>query len=48
MGSVIKNFWSDFLSEGTIRNYLSAILDKLHLLYSTQLAIFYLKTKDAD
>lgn len=37
-----------FLSEGTIRNYLSTILDKLHLRDRTQLAIFYLKTKDAD
>ncbi|MFZ1777521.1 MAG: response regulator transcription factor [Lactococcus raffinolactis] len=37
-----------FLSEGTIRNYLSTILDKLHLRDRTQLAIFYLTTKDAD
>lgn len=32
-----------FLSEGTIRNYLSAILDKLQLRDRTQLAIFYYK-----
>ncbi|GFH43420.1 DNA-binding response regulator [Lactococcus hodotermopsidis] len=32
-----------FLSEGTIRNYLSAILDKLALRDRTQLAVFYLK-----
>lgn len=30
-----------FLSEGTVRNYLSAILDKLSLRDRTQLAIFY-------
>ena len=30
-----------FLSEGTVRNYLSAILDKLNLRDRTQLAIFY-------
>ncbi len=30
-----------FLSEGTIRNYLSTILDKLQLRDRTQLAIFY-------
>ncbi|GAX46593.1 response regulator [Pseudolactococcus reticulitermitis] len=35
-----------FLSEGTIRNYLSTILDKLNLRDRTQLAIFYLKTKN--
>ena len=32
-----------FLSEGTIRNYLSIILEKLNLRDRTQLAIFYLK-----
>lgn len=32
-----------FLSEGTIRNYLSNILDKLSLNNRTQLAIFYYK-----
>ena len=32
-----------FLSEGTIRNYLSTILDKLGLENRTQLAIFYYK-----
>lgn len=31
-----------FLSEGTVRNYLSSILDKLDLRDRTQLAIFYL------
>lgn len=30
-----------FLSEGTIRNYISTILDKLYLRDRTQLAIFY-------
>lgn len=34
-----------FLSEGTIRNYISIILDKLHLRDRTQLAIFYYKGK---
>jgi DNA-binding NarL/FixJ family response regulator len=34
-----------FLSEGTVRNYLSAILEKLDLRDRTQLAVFYLKTK---
>ena len=32
-----------YLSEGTIRNYLSAILEKLELRDRTQLAVFYLK-----
>lgn len=32
-----------FLSEGTVRNYLSTILDKLNLRDRTQLAVFYLK-----
>ncbi len=32
-----------FLSEGTVRNYLSTILEKLDLRDRTQLAIFYLK-----
>lgn len=32
-----------FLSEGTVRNYLSSILDKLNLRDRTQLAVFYLK-----
>lgn len=32
-----------FLSEGTVRNYLSSILEKLDLRDRTQLAIFYLK-----
>ena len=30
-----------FLSEGTVRNYLSVILEKLSLRDRTQLAIFY-------
>ena len=34
-----------FLSEGTVKNYLSAILDKLDLRDRTQLAVFYLKGK---
>lgn len=34
-----------FLSEGTVRNYLSAILDKLNLRDRTQLAVFYFKNK---
>lgn len=32
-----------YLSEGTVRNYLSTILDKLSLRDRTQLAIFYYK-----
>ncbi|MDY3249929.1 MAG: response regulator transcription factor [Candidatus Choladocola sp.] len=36
-----------FLSEGTVRNYLSIILEKLHLRDRTQLAVFYLKTGQA-
>lgn len=35
-----------FLSEGTVRNYLSAILEKLELHNRTQLAIFYYKHKN--
>ncbi|MEK6265475.1 MAG: response regulator transcription factor [Clostridium sp.] len=34
-----------FLSEGTIRNYISAILEKLNLRDRTQMAIFYYKNK---
>lgn len=34
-----------YLSEGTVRNYLSAVLDKLELRDRTQLAVFYLKNK---
>ena len=30
-----------FLSEGTVRNYISSILDKLSLRDRTQLAVFY-------
>lgn len=36
---------SSFLSEGTIRNYISVILEKLELRDRTQLAIFYYKHK---
>lgn len=32
-----------YLSEGTVRNYISAILEKLNLRDRTQLAIYYLK-----
>ena len=35
-----------FLSEGTVRNYISTILEKLELRDRTQLAIFYYKNKD--
>jgi DNA-binding NarL/FixJ family response regulator len=34
-----------FLSEGTVRNYISVILEKLSLRDGTQLAIFYYKNK---
>lgn len=34
-----------FLSEGTVRNYLSAILEKLDLRDRTQLAVFYYRQK---
>jgi len=34
-----------YLSEGTVRNYVSAILEKLDLRDRTQLAIFYMKRK---
>ena len=34
-----------FLSEGTVRNYISAILEKLALRDRTQLAVFYYKNK---
>ena len=34
-----------FLSEGTVRNYLSVILEKLELRDRTQLAIFYYKNR---
>jgi DNA-binding NarL/FixJ family response regulator len=34
-----------FLSEGTVRNYLSIILEKLNLRDRTQLAIFYFKNR---
>lgn len=35
-----------FLGEGTVRNYISNILDKLELRDRTQLAIFYYKHRD--
>lgn len=35
-----------YLSEGTVRNYLSAVLEKLGLRDRTQLAVFYLRGKD--
>ncbi len=34
-----------FLSEGTVRNYISTMLDKLNLRDRTQLAIYYYKNK---
>ncbi|NMC56473.1 MAG: response regulator transcription factor [Eubacteriaceae bacterium] len=34
-----------FLSEGTVRNYISGILEKLDLRDRTQLAVFYFKNK---
>ncbi|NLY36862.1 MAG: response regulator transcription factor [Tissierellia bacterium] len=34
-----------YLSEGTIRNYISTMLDKLNLRNRTQLAIYYYKSK---
>ncbi|OPL07345.1 MAG: LuxR family transcriptional regulator [delta proteobacterium ML8_F1] len=34
-----------FLSEGTVRNYISAILEKLELRDRTQLAVFYYKNR---
>ena len=34
-----------FLSEGTVRNYISTILSKLDLRDRTNLAIFYYKNK---
>lgn len=38
---ILKQFLD---SEGTVRNYISAILDKLDLKDRTQLAIFYLRS----
>ncbi|MBS3943433.1 MAG: response regulator transcription factor [Dethiobacter sp.] len=35
-----------YLSEGTVRNYISVMLEKLSLRDRTQLAIFYYKNKD--
>ena len=32
-----------FLSEGTVRNYISSVLEKLNLRDRTQLAVFYYK-----
>ena len=34
-----------YLSEGTVRNYLSSILEKLELRDRTQLAVFYYQHK---
>lgn len=34
-----------YLSEGTIRNYISVMLEKLHLRDRTQLAVFYYKNR---
>lgn len=34
-----------FLSEGTVRNYISLLLEKLHLRDRTQLAVFYYKNR---
>ena len=34
-----------YLSEGTVRNYLSSILDKLELRDRTQVAVFYYQHK---
>ena len=34
-----------FLSEGTVRNYLSILLDKLGLRDRTQLAVFYYRNQ---
>ena len=34
-----------YLSEGTVRNYLSSILDKLQLRDRTQVAVFYYQHK---
>lgn len=35
-----------FLSEGTVRNYISTVLEKLDLRDRTQLAIYYYKNKE--
>lgn len=37
-----------FLSEGTVRNYISTVLDKLQLRDRTQLAIFFYKNLNED
>ena len=34
-----------YLSEGTVRNYISLLLDKLHLRDRTQLAVFYYRNQ---
>lgn len=34
-----------YLSEGTVRNYISVLLEKLHLRDRTQLAVFYYKNR---
>ncbi|WP_337960816.1 response regulator transcription factor [Caloramator sp. mosi_1] len=37
-----------FLSEGTVRNYITGLLDKLNLRDRTQLAIFYLENCNSN
>ncbi len=37
-----------FLSEGTVRNYVSAILEKLDLRDRTQLAVFYYRKGEEE
>ena len=45
-GDTIKEIAAElFLSEGTVRNYLSSILDKLQLRDRTQVAVFYYQHK---
>ena len=48
MGSPIKKLPKLFLSEGTVRNYLSTILAKLNLRDRTQLAIWSVKQEWRD
>ena len=37
-----------YIGEGTVRNVISTILDKLHLRDRTQIAIYYWQTRDQD
>ncbi|WPX08585.1 response regulator transcription factor [Anaerocellum danielii] len=37
-----------FLTEGTVRNYISVLLEKLHLTNRTQLAVLYYKSKSFE